>query len=176
MGADGGYYFFKRSELESPEILRRIQNWFIVSNFDHEIDDNNKITWTMERYTHVSGCQWQTTTWPLDVWLKKFEFERVEDITLEFIMNSNHCYSSIIKKGSFPGLPEDLVRISYGDNCSHEIQRLTEVILRGDAWNENEQKPDYFENDVGYYDSDNDNDNDDDDVIKVWNWHEETWT
>lgn len=120
--------FFKRSELESPEILRRIQNWFIVSNFDHEIDDNNKITWTMERYTHASGCQWQTTIWPLDVWLKKFEFERVEDITLEFIINSNHCYSSIIKKGSFPGLPEDLVMISYGDNISDWTNDLVDFL------------------------------------------------
>jgi hypothetical protein len=35
MGCDGGYRLFKLSEMKRPEILRRIQNWFIVNTFEN---------------------------------------------------------------------------------------------------------------------------------------------
>jgi len=165
MGADGGYDLYKFSELNRPEVLRRIQNWFICSDFKLNASTGQ---WQITEYgPHVNGRSTPKTVVSIDDWLKKNGFSRVEDISLEFIINRQGCWASIIKAGSLPGLSEDLVRVSYGDNVWDDVQNLNEVIKRGRAWWYDKKPPAFFEDVDCCYPED---------YPSLWNFYEETWT
>lgn len=167
MGADGGYYLYKLSELTRPEVLRRIQNWFICSEF--------KLNPSTDKWETVEYGPWlnndQRHSWKkvltVDEWLEQNGFKAVEDLGVEFIINRQGCWALIIKAGWLPGLSEDLVRVSYGDNVCDEIQNLNEVISSGCAW-WYDKKPQAFFQDVDCHYPE--------DYPSLWNFYEETWT
>ena len=167
MGADGGYYLYKLSELNRPEVRRRIQNWFICSEFKlNPSTDEWEITeygpWSNETQNH----SWKKII-NVDEWLEKNGFKAVEDLGVEFIINRQGCWASIIKAGSLPGLSEDLVRVSYGDNVPDDVGNLNEVISRGSAWWYDKKPPAFFEDVDCCYPED---------YPSLWNFYEETWT
>jgi hypothetical protein len=164
MGADGGYYFFKRSELEQPPVLRRMQNWFIRDHFNWSPQKG----WTLIEYGDYREYRYhEHRNITMDEWLAKHGLNKVEDINLEFIVNYLGTHGSIISAGSFPGLSEDLVRISYGDNIHDGVNYLIDFITRGfvSYWYKNEL-PNYF-TDIEYWT---------DEERNIWSWCEETWT
>ena len=167
MGADGGYNLYKLSELNRPEVLRRIQNWFICSEFKLNASNGQ---WETTEYGPWSNAE-QRNSWTKDInvddWLKKNGFDRAEDLSLEFIINRQGCWASIIRADRLPGLSEDLVRVSYGSNVWDDIQNLNEVISNGRAW-WYDKKPQAFFEDVDYFYPE--------DFPSLWNFCEETWT
>lgn len=167
MGADGGYYLYKFSEVNRPEVLRRVQSWFISSEF--------KFNPSTDKWEITEYGPWENSTqrhsWTkiitVDEWLEKNGFKAVEDLSLEFIISRQGCWASIIKAGELPGLSEDLVRVSYGDNVWDDIANLNEVISRGRTWRYGKEPPVFFEDVDFYYPED---------YPSLWNFCEETWT
>ena len=168
MGCDGGYCLFKLSEMKRPEILRRIQNWFIVNTFENP-DAGSYGDWFLKEWRgwdNKRGDYESVTIVTLQDWLKSHGFNRVEDITAEFIFNRGGIHSSILTTSELP-LTEDLVRLSYGDNVPDEYNELGTIISHGREWSAFEGKVCYFEDCNEYYP---------DDYERPWSFCEETWT
>ena len=168
MGSNGGYNLFKLAEMKRPEILRRIQNWFIVSTFKNPdagpYNDwfyKSRRGWDNHRQDYES-----VTMVTLQDWLKSNGFGRVEDITAEFIFKHGGIHTSILTTSELP-LIEDLVRISYGDNVPDKYNDLEDIILRGKKWSAFKDKACYFEDCDEYYPND---------YERPWAFYEETWT
>jgi hypothetical protein len=102
----------------------------------------------------------------LQDWLQRHGFNRVEDITAEFIFNRGGIHSSILTTSKLP-LTEDLVRLSYGDNVPDEFDDLGAIIDCGIASSAFASKVCYFEDCDEYYP---------DDYERPWSFCEETWT
>ena len=166
MGADGGYYLYKFSELNQPQVLRRIQNWFICSEF--ELDEETGNWQTLEYGPWVNGVGYTNNTiLTVDSWLKKNGFNHAEDIPLQFILKRQGCSTNILKAGEIPGLQEDLVRVSYGDNVPDNIRDLNTVIIDGRAWWYAKKPPAFFEDiDCCYPEG----------FQHPWSFCDETWT
>jgi hypothetical protein len=168
MGCDGGYRLFKLSEMKRPEILRRIQNWFILNTFEDPDAGSYGDWFLVERrgWDNKRGDYESVTVVTLQDWLKSHGFNRVEDIPAEFIFNRGGIYSSILTTSELP-LTEDLVRLSYGDNVPDEYNELGTIISHGREWSAFEGKVCYFEDCNEYYP---------DDYEHFWSFYEETWT
>lgn len=168
MGCDGGYRLFKLSEMKRPEVLRRIQNWFIVNTFENP-GAGSYGDWFLEErrgWDNKRGGYESVTIVTLQDWIQRHGFNRVEDIPAEFIFKSGGIYSSILTTSELP-LTEDLVRISYGDNVPYEYDDLGVIISHGRGWLAFEGKECYFEDCNEYYPKD---------AGEPWTFFEETWT
>jgi hypothetical protein len=169
MGCDGGYRLFKLAEMKRPEILRRIQNWFIVNTFENPDAGSHGDWFLVELHRSPRDNKrgdYESVTVTLQDWLQRHGFNRVEDIPAEFIFNRGGIYSSILTTSELP-LTEDLVRLSYGTNVPDEYDNLGTIIARGNEWFAFEGKVCYFEDCNEYYSADE---------RPPWSFCEETWT
>ena len=167
MGCDGGYNLYKLAEINRPDVLRRIQNWFVVNTFENP-HKGPHYDWVIIEYgPWVNGKGYESkTAVPIQDWLKKNGFSCVEDISFEFIARQWGINMSILSSAQLP-FTEDLVRISYGDNVPDEINDLNEIITNGKNWWGKTGQLAYFDDVDAHYDENHPG---------PWTFGEETWT
>jgi hypothetical protein len=180
MGADGGICLYKRSDLEKTQCLRRIQDWWVRVNFKW-----NKPQFPQEWSREIHGpwsnklqrYEW-TKLITLSEWLKRNNHASVEALTLDNMLSGWQPWFGFIKVGELPGLSEELVRVSYGDNVFDEANELNDVIMNR-YWRQigSEDPKHYFDGVTMGWPADDDDDDDDDEIEQnlPWRW-QETWT
>lgn len=171
MGADGGICLYKRAELEKTPCLRRIQDWYIRTHFKwnhpefpQEWSREIRGPWSNKLHRY----EWEKRV-TLPEWLKENNHASVESLTLEDMFQGWSPWFGFIEVGELPGLSEQLVRVSYGDNVFDEAAELNNVIMN-DYWRQVgfEGPKHYFEDSVMGIDDENE--------ATPWKWQEETWT
>jgi hypothetical protein len=171
MGADGGICLYKRSDLDKVQCLRRIQDWWVRVNFNWDKPGFPQ-QWSREIHgpwsNKLQRYEWEKRV-PLAEWLKEKGFASIESLTLEHMFQGWSPWLGFIDVGELPGLSEQLVRVSYGDNVFDEAAELNNVIMN-DYWRQVgfEGPKHYFEDSVMGIDDENE--------APPWKWQEETWT